>query len=621
MDADGINNYIDYLLTQVNTPETNEKATIKTRRMWVIEQLGALIRSGSIPKSDGWIQSILDWLVIHGLFVIRKKSRKSPFLALNTLPSPPFSDELRQACRTRLLGCLGDLNAHATVVRSGEKSIKVPATASNGELWVSKVLTTIRALEHDTKHVSTINNSNETEIALRIKALDIVAQLKTVSQESAKGIELLLLGTVLQRYCQEPEDTDHDALEACIDAAKHMFPVGGRGKSTRKSSVGPGGATLEPIDVFVDTIIGFLEKSTTYLRTISNQSFSLLSASVRDTTIDLILAQLEDRDPAQLVEDDDDMEDQDEDQEADEELSSQPESKESEPNFDGDDDEEEEEEEEEKDADVELRYKILKALQASGIDATSDDEDEEELMDDEQMMAIDEQLAQVFRSRANVKKSEKSTGVQREATHFKNRVLDLVDIFAKKQPSSPHIIRLISPLVDLIAGTSSDERQLLDKAKGILGSRIGKYKHLPCDVETDQVFALLTAIHMRARRAHASDLVGVLNQCSVYLSKTLLHLGAEKSVLQIYRPSLTDFITRKNSALNTNFFQDFIRRCPRSAWHLRGDLLDLSTKAVNSYRQCQVYQLMEVLVNQLPAVGDIHQTEILEFMASLHKSC
>ena len=193
-------------------------------------------------------------------------------------------------------------------------------------------------------------------------------------------------------------------------------------------------------------------------------------------------------------------------------------------------------------------------------------------------------------------------GAQREATHFKNRVLDLVDTFAKKQPSSPLIIRLISPLVDLIVGASSDEQQLSDKAKGILRSRIGNYKQLPSDVETDKVSALLADIHMRARRAHSADLVGVLNHCSVYLSKTLLCLDGEKSVLQIYRLSLTDFITRKNSALNTNFFQDFIRYCPTSAWRLREDLLDLSTRAVNSYRQCQVYQLVEVLVNQLPVM-------------------
>lgn len=181
-------------------------------------------------------------------------------------------------------------------------------------------------------------------------------------------------------------------------------------------------------------------------------------------------------------------------------------------------------------------------------------------------------------------------------------MLDLVDTFLKKQPSSPHIIHLISPLVDLIAGTSSDERQLSDKAKGILKSRIGKSKDLLSNVQADHVSTVLSEIHIRARRAHSSDLLGTLSLCSIYLSKTLLHLNAERSLLQIYRLSLADFITRKNSALNASFFQDFIRRCPTSGWNLRGDLLDLSSRAVNLYRQCQAYHLLELLVNQLPAM-------------------
>jgi DNA polymerase phi len=304
----------------------------------------------------------------------------------------------------------------------------------------------------------------------------------------------------------------------------------------------------------------------------------------------------------------------DEDDET-EEASVQPDSED--PGMGSDDDDEEGEGEE--DVDVELRNRLVEVLQGSGIDATSDNsDDEEELMNDEQMMAIDEQLAQVFRSRANEKKSGKGkfrlthiarllipfedVDAQREATHFKNRVLDLVDTFIKKQPSSPHIIRLIPTLVDLIVGTSPDERQLSDKAKGILRSRIGKSKELPSGADIDQISTVLNDIHIYARRAHSSDLLATLSQCSIYLSRTLLHLGAEESLLQIYRPSLKDFITRKNSALNASFFQEFIRRCPTSAWSLRGDLLDLSNRAVNLYRQSQAYQLLELLVTQLPVI-------------------
>ena len=58
----------------------------------------------------------------------------------------------------------------------------------------------------------------------------------------------------------------------------------------------------------------------------------------------------------------------------------------------------------------ELRRKIEEALRVNGIEAAtenSDEDSDEDLMDDDQMMAIDEQLAQVFRLRVNEKKTSK----------------------------------------------------------------------------------------------------------------------------------------------------------------------------------------------------------------------
>lgn len=46
---------------------------------------------------------------------------------------------------------------------------------------------------------------------------------------------------------------------------------------------------LEPIDLLVDTIIGLLEKGTSYARNIANQSFTLLSGLVKESTVDLIV--------------------------------------------------------------------------------------------------------------------------------------------------------------------------------------------------------------------------------------------------------------------------------------------------------------------------------------------
>lgn len=70
-----------------------------------------------------------------------------------------------------------------------------------------------------------------------------------------------------------------------------MFPAGKKSKKGRKSAGADEEAEAEPepVDVFVDTIIGFLEKSTAYMRTVGNQVFALLSGAVQESTIDLIV--------------------------------------------------------------------------------------------------------------------------------------------------------------------------------------------------------------------------------------------------------------------------------------------------------------------------------------------
>ena len=127
-------------------------------------------------------------------------------------------------------------------------------------------------------------------------------------------------------------------------------------------------------------------------------------------------------------------------------------------------------------------------------------------------------------------------------------------------------------------------------------------REVPSSLDMGMVTKVLNNLHTRARKVHSSDILATLSQCSIYLSKAILHSAIEAPVLQVYRQSLSDFITRKNSALNTIFFQDFIRRYPTVAWNLRGDLVELSQNAINVYRQCQVFQLLHVLISHLPSV-------------------
>lgn len=72
-----------------------------------------------------------------------------------------------------------------------------------------------------------------------------------------------------------------------------MFPAEKSKKSRKSTSTTEeteGTDAPEPIDVLVDTILGFLEKGTAYMRSVANHVFSILSGSVRESTIDLIVA-------------------------------------------------------------------------------------------------------------------------------------------------------------------------------------------------------------------------------------------------------------------------------------------------------------------------------------------
>lgn len=201
------------------------------------------------------------------------------------------------------------------------------------------------------------------------------------------------------------------------------------------------------------------------------------------------------------------------------------------------------------------------------------------------------------------------TDAQREATHYKNRVLDLVEVYTKKQPGSPLVLRFILPLIELVVTSGTDERQLADKSTGILRSRFGKAKEVPLTVDTEQVTEILREIHSRARKALTADMLNTLSQCSLFATKCLIHAQKEQHVADLYKESLRDFITRKASRLQTSFFLDLIRRHPAVGWDIRTELLGLADKAVNGYRQTQIFVLLQTQISQMHAFVSVRSID------------
>ncbi|KAI6036062.1 DNA polymerase phi-domain-containing protein [Pisolithus microcarpus] len=547
MDNEGIKNYIVSLLNQVNSKDADEDATaLNSRRAWIADQFAALIRNGSVPKSDEWIQVILDWY----------KSGSSSIHALRALPSPPFTEEFQAHCCTRLLSCLADLTSQTIVVK------KETAVASDGEFWISKVLSTLARLDKDTKHVDPLAPVDEETQALLNgvgKIHEKLGKVSTEKKEVARGFELVLSSLVLQ--CRCGEENSVESLESCLSAASRMFASKKSSKKKGQQSALPADDGPEPIDILVDLLIGYLENASAYTRSVANEAFSHVTGAAQESTIDLILTE-EVMDGSGEEEDESSSEASDDDGSLSEES-------------DGEEAQE-------------IRNKIIDLLKNSGMDdveedeSNESDEESEELMDDDQMMAIDGHLAEIFRSRKDEQRSKKvrvGVDAQREATHFKNRVLDLIDTFVKREPQSSLNIRLILPLIDLVTKSGMDEKQLSDKAKGILKNRLAKSKDVPTKARRDEVETILREIHQRVR-----------NQSSLYLCRVLVQLNEDDCVVRIYQESLDDYISRKASQANLSFFQDFV--------HSVIPVLAASSNAVNSYRRCQAFQLLNVILSQ-----------------------
>lgn len=75
--------------------------------------------------------------------------------------------------------------------------------------------------------------------------------------------------------------------QICITNIEQLFPRKSSPKKKKQQTSEEPEPT--PVAALVDTLIGYLDKSTSFLRTIANQAFNLLSSLVDRESIDLIL--------------------------------------------------------------------------------------------------------------------------------------------------------------------------------------------------------------------------------------------------------------------------------------------------------------------------------------------
>lgn len=260
-----------------------------------------------------------------------------------------------------------------------------------------------------------------------------------------------------------------------------------------------------------------------------------------------------------------------------------------------DDSEEEEEEEDSEDEnnanstmtelDKETNLKLAKALgiptaesgevkfdELSDSDSSNDDYESDSMNDDE-MMAMDDQLSKIFKERQDILNNV-TTGNKRKIevmeakklmVFFKNRVLDLLEVFCRKHPNSQYNLTFIEPIITLMNLTL--DKNLGVKAHKLLKNRISKTKINPDQVDdiaefSQKIISLIEKLQLQASTTKSSNqsVISGINQSCIILSKNLVALDPNyiDAVADIYSQSLKKWTLDPESRIQPSLFFDFV---------------------------------------------------------------
>ncbi|KAF9969908.1 DNA-directed DNA polymerase [Actinomortierella ambigua] len=677
LDVTHIQQYLQYLRNSFLNHEGSDSDSaerskqIGLRRQWAIDQMFALFRNSKVPREESWISSILQFYLINAFFEIKRADAKSKYVEAHALPKPELSTATRGYCKARFYSMMAELSTMAPLApkkaEEGEHanySRKLNGTMLDGTFWCSYALSMITNLEKN-KNFSPIVTLDERASEAKREALALINKIQDKSKKASKDIkaqykafELLFVQMVLQLYV-EPEDSANilGELHECYN--KVFAPPAKKSAGAAKASKKRKNAAeeddeeeaeeeeLQPVEVILDILLSFLIKPSALLRHVSEQVFVIFCDKMTKTGLELLLSTLSTKDNkddmfgeegAGEEEHDHDHSDDEDDEENDEENDEEDEDEDEEDDEDegeSEDMEIDEDPEEDVPVDEDLRKRIAEALQmqngAVGSSSNENsDEEEEELLDDDQMMAFDEKLSEIFKQKKLAKTQERDA--KQTLVHFKNKVLDLLELFVKKQSHNELVLELIVPLMSLVLVPSTSNKPVHDKINALLRNKLAKIKDYPRECNEEHVFEILTQVHELAKKAPDAKFSSLCGELSLLLVKVLI--GGEDSatilveskapaagkkkgkskettanaldanqqrIVSLYIASLQEFMTRKNSNLSAKLFLEFIERFPHLAWHLSATLLDfMSPKAaVKSFRQAKAFDMMAALVKRL----------------------
>ncbi|KAG8451815.1 hypothetical protein GDO86_003858 [Hymenochirus boettgeri] len=652
-----LQSYIDWLKSLFLTPDLGSCLDFSTRRQkqeqqkttenmvfrlrkWIIPRLTSIIENPQVKRNEDQVMDITRFIFFHAFFEAKKSLSDLP--ETNAMLSVPLDETIRTLIANAFFSLLLNLNCMPTLGDDSDtiKDKHSIGVTAEGKLWIHSMVLYANNLLSQGKSVKAVKPFSPEQKKAWDGMLQYVENLQnkvTKSHDmkfSAYQQLLLLVGIHLFKTPEESVDLLND-IHNCLEKAQSK-------KLKKKKSSAEEVQEPEWIEVMVEILLSLFSQPSRLFRLVSRNVFKKICPYMTKNALQLILnvfdpAEDQNEESAIVVTEEKEAGKKSRDNDSEQESSLE----------EGSSDEDDEQGEEQKDSSDEaenidenvnevFRKQLMNVLQA-GNAMEGDDSDEE--VDDATMMALDKNLSALFseqKKRIQAKKDEKARirGEKILRQEFKTKVLDLVDVFVKKQPESPLVFNIIEPLISVIEQSMSSEASQLEqdflrKTADIFMNDLCKAKKYCKDITElkEELHCMMERLVKRACKQSDSSVALYCFSASLYLFKVLRGSGNDLSkegtrknngnsniqqtpclgcldlerVIPIYQESLNSFLTKRKSPLTVAMFVDLFNRFP----FMCNPLLDITLKSIkDGARPHQQGQACTLLVKalQTPAV-------------------
>ena len=550
---------------------------------WYMDKLVLLVRSSRQVDSGATTEEVVKFFIRHGFFEKEKKEKKEKKNKKDKKDIDEDKNEqevqktvgpYQKACQDKLNTLLGEI---------------IEDKRADGSSWAHFCVAYVLKLEGSDKYRGLVEFDEE------------IAEVRQEAVTTLESVhEMLVAGTARsdQFYCFEmlfamalmQLQLGEDEAVAVLGDLRFCYETTflGRDDEDRNEEV-------TPDIVLIEIVLSFMSRPSSLLKKFSHVVWrSLLCGKTDDGRTRVqrdglqllfnVLVQRENKQGQQeLFDENPEIEVEDEGSEGDNE----------EEESENEDDEEEAEEEDGHsridDLDKETNIKLAAALgiptsdsgEVKFEDISSEDEGaESESMDDEDMMAMDDQLARIFKERHDAiskinpgdKKKKEAASAKEQMLFFKSRVLDLLELYCKANPNVHFNLYALQPLITMINITV--DKTVGVKAHKLLKTRIAKTRvdaddlalYYPTEAaQTEYKDSLLQMLRELQHEANTKKLSNQLhalacNQACIVVAKNLVELdeGYLERVIDEYGACMKAWATSRKSRIQASMFFDFV---------------------------------------------------------------